>query len=65
MNTEEVRLALQVVNLGFSTLASYNVSEAEYIKLREAKGAPLTLEDLEPLFKKAQHDIDQIGTHVQ
>lgn len=62
MNPEDIRLALQILDLGFSTLASYNVSEQAYVDLRKAKGRPLEMADLEPLFAKTRQDIDAIGT---
>jgi hypothetical protein len=61
MNPEDIILALKILDLGFSTLASYNVTEQAYIDLKKAKGSPLTMEDLQPLFDKANQDIDQIG----
>ncbi len=62
MNPEMIIMALKLLDMGFGALAQYNVTEQAYIDLRKAKGGQLTMEDLQPLFDKAQKDIDQIGT---
>jgi len=62
MNPEEIVLALKIIDAGFVALANYNITEQAYIDLRKAKGGPLEMADLAPLFAKTRQDIDAIGT---